>query len=551
MTDQVSFIPLGGIGDVTRNMYLYEYQDQILIVDCGLGFPDETMIGVDLLLPDISYLLQTKRKIAGMLLTHGHEDHIGALPFLLPQLPKFPVYATPFTASLANEKLKDFGLSQIVQTVFFDKPRVSLGAFSAEFIHVTHSVPDTSHIFIQTPVGNFYHGSDFKFDETPYSGKVTDYEKIKQVGQKGVLCLLSDCLGAEKKGRTKSEIDIIQEFEQEMARCRGKFIVTTFSSHIARINQVIDAAKKNERKVCFVGRSLVKAKEVARRLGYLQLDPHMDLELSDIHNYTDDQLVFIIAGSQGQENSGMVRVVNGEHKDVKLGPSDTVVFSSDPIPGSEVSVFELIDSLARKDVRVIYTDINENLHVSGHGSAEELSALIDLTKPKKLIPIGGNFRHMAAYRMLAQDKGYSRKDILLLEDGEEVVFTPKDTRFDRTLPIKLVYVDEISGEEMEHFVFRDRQKLSEGGIIIVVCEIDATTGQLVEKPEIVTRGFVTETSQKIVKKIFQDLTLALASKKGRVTNWVYVRKMIENIAERRIFKELRRRPLVLPVVIEV
>ena len=257
MNNQLSFIPLSGIGDVTRNMYLYEYNDQILIVDCGLGFADETMLGVDLLLPDISYLLHTKKKIVGMLLTHGHEDHIGALPFLLPQLPDFPIFGTPLTAAFANAKLKDFNAQKRVQTVKFTDAEISLGSFRFSFIPVTHSVSDTSHIFIKTPVGNFYHGSDFKFDDTPYDGKVSDYAKIAELSKSGVLCLLSDCLGAERKGRTATDKGIAENFFNEMRDCKGKFIVTTYSSNISRLNQIIDASIRNGRRVCFVGRSLL------------------------------------------------------------------------------------------------------------------------------------------------------------------------------------------------------------------------------------------------------------------------------------------------------
>ena len=345
---RLSFIPLGGIGDVTKNMYLYEYNDQILIVDCGLGFADETMLGVDLLLPDISYLVKTKKKIIGMLLTHGHEDHIGALPFILPQLPSFPIFASPFTAALANEKLKEFKLPNRVQEVSFEKSDVHLGVFSASFIRVTHSVPDTSHIFIQTPVGNFYHGSDFKFDDTPADGKKSDYEKIAKLASRGVLCLLSDCLGAESKGRIPTELTIEVAFNREIQNCPGKFIVTTYSSNIARLNQIVAVSQKAGRKVCFLGRSLKKTKDVALERGYMKLSAHLELEVDQIKQYPDNKLTLVVAGSQGQEESAMARIANGEHREVKLNPQDVVIFSADPIPGNEVLVYELIDTITKK-----------------------------------------------------------------------------------------------------------------------------------------------------------------------------------------------------------
>lgn len=556
MQNQLSFIPLGGIGDVTRNMYVYEYNNEVLIVDCGLGFADETMLGVDLLLPDISYLLQAKKRIVGMLLTHGHEDHIGALPFLLPQLysvnkQPFPVFGTPFTAVLANEKLKEFGSKPWVKSVTFDRGQVSLGSFRASFIHVTHSVPDTSHIFLETPVGNIYHGSDFKFDDTPVFGEKSDYDQIAALSSKGVLCLLSDCLGSERKGRVATEIGLMEGFERELRACNGKFIVTTFSSNIGRINQIIAASEKVGRKVVFIGRSLIKAKEVAAKIGYLQMKSVSEVALDQIKNYPDKALTLIIAGSQGQENSAMARIANREHREVKLSQGDTVIFSSDPIPGNEVMINELVDTIAKNGSRVLYSGVTKEFHVSGHGSLDELSQLISLVKPKNLIPIGGNFRHMVAYQNLAESLGYKRSNILLLEDGKEVLLSQNMIKLGRTVPVKNVYVDEISGEEIESMVLRDRQKLSEGGIVIILCQVDSANGQLLGKPEVIARGFPPDDSKRLEVKLTPEIRRALLRRKGRVTNWVYIRNLVGEISERRIFKDLKRRPLVLPVVIEV
>src|SRR3990172_1889340 len=554
MHNQLSFIPLGGIGNVTKNMYLYEYNDQILIVDCGLGFADETMLGVDLLLPDISYLLnsakQNKKRIVGMLLTHGHEDHIGALPFLLPQLPHFPIFATPLTAAFANAKLKDFKAQKRVQTVKFNEPEKSIGSFRFSFIPVTHSVSDTSHIFIKTPVGNFYHGSDFKFDDTPSDGKKSDYAKISQLASQGTMCLLSDCLGAERAGRTQSDIGLLEHFNREMRECKGKFIVTTYSSNIARLNQIIKASVDNGRRICFVGRSLIRNREVAGDLGYLNLKKDIEVEIDNLKNHADNKLTLIVAGSQGQENSALTRIANGEHRDVKLREEDVIVFSSDPIPGNETSVYELVDTLAKRGVKVIYSPVSKDFHVSGHGSLDELEQLIKLVRPKKLIPIGGQYRHMFAYRKLAEKLGYHKNDIFLLEDGQELLFVDGQVKLGRTIPTKNVYVDEISGEELESFVLRDRQKLSEAGIIIVLAEIDSATGQLLGAPDIIVRGFLYDIKH-LSSKLSQDMHKALNPRKARVTNWIYMRKLIGEVAERRIFKDLRRRPLVLPVVIEV
>ncbi len=552
--DTLSIIPLGGIGDVTRNLYIYEYKNQMLIVDCGLGFADETMLGVDLLLPDISYITSNKKNIVGMVFSHGHEDHIGALPFLMSQLlykNKFPLYATPLTASFANEKLKEFSMGSVqVQTIPFDNPKISLGPFSVEFIRVTHSIPDTSHIFIQTPVGNFYHGSDFKFEETPWDKHPTDFNSIERAGSKGVLCLLSDCLGSERSHPLPSEQIIFNNLKEQIGLSEGKCIITTYSSHISRLNQIIQAAVENNRKVCFVGRSLLKAVDVGRKLGYLKLEAHNEVTLESIKNYTDKQLVLVVAGSQGQENSAMSRIVDGVHREIKLSYNDTVIFSSDPIPGNEVLVNAVVDSIAKKGIKVVYSGLYEGFHVSGHGGADDLSRLIDLVKPKTVLPIGGNFRHMAAYKHIAKQKGYKDSDILLLEDGQEVVFSSQGAKLGRKIPVKSVYVDEISGEKLESFVLRDRQKLSESGIVVVMAEIEAQTGQLADNPDVIARGFTAD-GKKLSGVIGKQLRDGLKNRKGMVTNWPYMRKLVTEISQRVLFKQLRRQPLIIPVVIEV
>jgi len=551
MNNHVSFIPLGGVGDVTKNMYLYEYNDQILIVDCGLGFADETMLGVDLLLPDISYLLKTKKRIVGMVLTHGHEDHIGALPFILPSLPSFPVYATALTAAFANEKLIDFGERQRVKTVKFGEEDIRLGDFIISFIRVTHSIPDTAHIFIKTPVGNFYHASDFKFDLTPFDGNKTDFAKISEVSKQGVMCLMSDCLGAEREGHTPSERILSENIEQEIRGCRGKFILTTYSSNISRLNQAIVAARKLDRKVCFVGRSLIKASKIAQKLGYMTLEKGMEIKLEDIKNCNDHELLLFVAGSQGQENSALSRVVNGEHREVKISPNDVIVFSSDPIPGNEVSINSLIDSISKKGIKVIYSKNNDDFHVSGHASAEDLMLMITLANPRNILPIGGTFRHMAAYKDLAERLGFEKNQIFLIEDGQEVVFSKDKGFLGKKIELGSVYVDEISEEVVEHFVIRDRQKISKDGVVIVMVEVDTQNGQIVGAPNIIARGLSHKDSVIISKKLKKELTSILALRRGRVTDWVYIRKRIGETSELSIFRALHRRPLVLPVVIEV
>lgn len=559
--ENVKFLSLGGAEDVTRNMYLYEYKDQILIVDCGLGFPDETMLGVDLLLPDITYLLRAcmpegraKKKIAGMVLTHGHEDHIGGLPYILPQLPSFPIYGSPLTAVLANEKLAEFNAQPVVQTVTSANDNIQIGDFKITFIHVTHSIPDATHLFIETPPGNFYHGADYKFDLTPADRKRTDFLKIAQAAQKGITALLSDCLGADRPGFTPSEEMLTQNFEKTMRECQGKVIITTNASNVSRLNQAIAAAEKLNRKVCFAGRSIIKAKQLAQKLGYLHIKRGTEIQIAALSQYKSNQVMLLVAGSQGQENSAMTRIAEGEHKEIRLQPNDMVILSADPIPGNELAVSSLVDAIAKKGATVIYSDIaSGSFHVSGHGSSGDHMLLISLTQPKFLLPIGGTYRHMIAYRDLCEKMNYKRNQIFLIENGQEVVFTAHQAKIGKKIEVKNVYVDEVSGEELESYVVRDRERLAQEGVLILLVEINSSNSQLASKPEVIMRGTSLSESSKadLTKFLQKDIARVLSNQKGHVTNWAYLRRIIGDEAERHLFKKFHSRPLVLPIVIEV
>src|SRR5437879_2557587 len=558
--ETLTFLSLGGAEDVTRNMYIYEYQNQMLIVDCGLGFPDETMLGVDLLQPDISYLLhacmpegKAKKKIVAMLLTHGHEDHIGGLPFILPQSPSFPLYGSPVTAALANEKLTEFNTKLVVQTVQFTDGNIQIGDFKITFIHVTHSIPDATHLFIETPAGNFYHGADYKFDLTPADQKRAEFPKIAQAAQKGITALLSDCLGAERPGFTPSEEMLTQNFEKTMRESKGKVFITTNSSNVSRLNQAIEAAEKLNRKVCFVGRSIVKAKQIAQKLGYLHIKRGTEIQIDALSHYKSNQVMLLVAGSQGQENSAMTRIAEGEHKDIRLQPDDMVILSADPIPGNELAVSSLVDAIAKKGATVMYSDIaSGSFHVSGHGSSGDHMLLISLTRPKFLLPISGTFRHMIAYRTLGEKMNYKRNQIFLIENGQEVVFTAQQAKIGKKFEVKKVYVDEVSGEELESYVIRDRERLAQEGVLILLVEINASNSQLARKPEVITRGTSLSESKEDLAKILQkEIAKALSNQKGTLTNRVYVRRIVGDVAERYIFKKFHSQPLVLPVVIEV
>lgn len=552
INNSLTLLPLGGIGNVTKNMYLYIYGDEILIVDCGMGFPDSSTPGVDFLIPDITHLkklLSQGKKIVGLLLTHGHEDHIGGVPFVLDQLPKFPIYASPLTTAFVNEKLRDFGLDARAVEVKFKKD-FRLGAFTVRFLHITHSVLDTANIFIKTPVGNFYHGSDYKFDLTPPDGKPSDIHGIAATSQEGVLCMLSDSLGAEREGHSKSERKITDSFEAEFRRTKGKVFVSTYSSNISRMNQAIEVALKFNRKVCFIGRSFTKARDLGRQLGYMKLPQNMEIKSQQAMQMDPSKVMILIPGSQAQEESALVRVANDNDKDLRIDKNDTVIFSADPIPGNEVNIYSLIDLISKKGARVIHSDMSDEFHVSGHGSQNDIKLLATLTRPKYAFPIGGNYRHMLAFKGLMRDLGMRDQDVVLPEYGQEVIFTQSGFKYGAKIPLATVYVDEITGEEMEKFVLLDRQKISKEGIMIVVVEIEGGSGKVVSTPDVIARGFLFPEKDSFAKKLEEELIETLSEKMGKNANFNVYRKMIQRTTENLLYR-MKREPLVIPIVIEV
>lgn len=551
LQNSVTILPLGGIGSVTKNMYLYIYGNEILIVDCGMGFPDASTPGVDFLIPDITHLkklVSQGKKIVGLLLTHGHEDHIGGVPFVLDQLPPFPIYATPLTTAFTNEKLKDFGLNQRVVEVKFKKDFM-LGSFTVRFLHITHSVMDTSNIFIKTPVGNFYHGSDYKFDLTPPDDKPSDIHGIADTGREGVLCLLSDSLGAEREGHSKSERKISDSFESEFRRTKGRVFVSTYSSNISRMNQAIEAAIKFNRKICFIGRSFTKARDIGRQLGYMKYPANMEIKTQQAGTMDPSKVMILIPGSQAQEESALVRVANDNDRDLRIDKNDTVIFSADPIPGNEVNIYSLIDTISKKGARVIHSDMSDEFHVSGHGSQNDIKLLATLTQPKYALPIGGNFRHMIAFKEIMKQLGMREQDVVLPEYGQEIVFTKSGYRYGAKIPLATVYVDEITGEEMEKFVLLDRQKIIKEGIMIVMVELEGESGKILSEPDIIVRGVAFPEKEGFIKKLNDELGKTLGQKTGK-TNPAMYRKAIQRATENLLYR-MKREPLVIPVVIEV
>ena len=544
------FIPIGGIGGVTKNMYVYEYQDQILVVDCGIGFPDATMLGVDLLIPDVAYLEARRDKIVGMVLTHGHDDHIAGLPYILPNLGNIPIYGSKLTIGFAKERLADFSVSANMQLLPDDQP-VRLGVFSIEAVRVTHSVPDARHLAITTPEGVMYHGSDFKFDLAPVDGILPEFQKMAVMGKHGVLCLLSDCLRSEKQGWSLSESILEQTFEREIRDARGKFIVTAMSSNVHRIQQAIDVAARHGRKIALVGRSIESNVMTAVRLGLMRLPEKMMIKKQRIKHLRPAEVCVIIAGSQGQPGSSLVRAVEEEHDFVTINPEDKVVFSTEPIPGSENAVYATIDSLSKQGVDVAYSDVDDALHVSGHGYSGEQKLLMALLKPKYLIPIGGTFRHMVQYRKLAAEMGYSQDQVMLLCDGQVVEFDQGRVRKAEVVPLRNVMVDGLGIGDVGKIVLRDRKTMSKEGIVIVVVPVSQQTGQMGGEVEVISRGFVfMKESQELVEQIKEKVKLSLPTK-GTVTDWQGVRKNIEERLGEFLYKETGRSPLILTVVMEV
>lgn len=555
--DALRIIPIGGIGNVTKNMYVYEYRydgavKDILLVDCGIGFPEPEMYGVDLLLPDIRYVERNRDKIRGLVFTHGHDDHIGGISYLLPRLGAIPMWAPTLAAAFANVKLKEANLKRQVTPVRFDET-LRIGPFTVSFIRVTHSVPDTSHLVIKTPVGVMYHGSDFKFDMDPLDGKKSELEKITKVGREGVLCLLTDCLGSERPGFTPSEQIIGETINKELANCPGRLIFTTQSSNISRIALAVELAIKAGRKVTFLGRSIDKNVEAAVKLGYMRMNADHVVRDRDLKRIPPQKQFLVAAGAQGQPGSALSRMANEAHSFATIGEGDTVVFSADPIPGNEHAVGVLIDEIYRLGARVAYSDIMEDLHVSGHGSQADLMLLLSAVGPTYILPIGGTYRHMMQYRRLAQDVGYEKRSVLIPEEGDVLEFrVGAPPRVVETLELENVMVDGLGIGDVGHVVLRDRQTIATEGIVVVILPIQKSTGRVTGRPDIVSRGFVyMKGSGNLLEEAKRVIAQSLRLKKGRIIDWQYVRRHVEEDLAGYLLKKTGRRPLIVPVIVEV
>lgn len=555
--DSIRLFPIGGAGNVTKNMYVYEYRmdgklRDILLVDCGIGFPTPEMFGVDLVIPDVRYLEDKKQYIRGLVFTHGHDDHIGGISYLYSKLGNIPMWGTTLTAALVNVKLKEVKTLNKAQGVSFDES-LTIGPFKVSFVRVTHSIPDASNLIIETPIGIFYHGSDFKFDFSPLDNKLSELEKITAVGKKGVLCMLTDCLGSERRGFTVSEQVVGETLEKELQHATGKVLYTTQSSNLSRIQLAIDIAVKHGRQVALFGRSIDKNVEEAVNIGYMKVPREQMIRDQDLKRLPPQKQFLIVAGSQGQPASALSRIANDSHRLVSIHEGDTVIFSADAIPGNESNVEHLIEQLYRKGARVSYSDIMEDLHVSGHGSQGDLMLMAATVGPKYIIPMGGTYKHMVQYRRLVQDIGYKKKHVLLLEEGQIVEFrenTPP--KVVEKFELENVMIDGLGIGDVGTVVLRDRQQIATEGIVVIVIPVEEATGKVTSDPDIISRGFVyTKESGELLHKIKLATIKSLKLKKGRIIDWQFVRKQVGENVGKLIGKETARYPLIVPVIVEV
>lgn len=548
MSDKLLLIPLGGMGEIGKNMYVYQYGDEIVVIDSGLKFPEDEMFGVDYVIPNITYLLENQAKVKAIFLTHGHEDHIGALPYVLKQL-QVPVYGTRLTIGLLKIKLDEHNIDAVLREVHAGED-VRIGGFQITCFHVNHSIPDSLGLAIKTPVGTILHTGDFKLDQTPVDGKVTDYFTLTRLGNEGVLGMLSDSTNAHRPGYTKSERDVGKVFEDIFAKAKGRIIVATFASNIHRIQQVFDTAVRYRRKVAVVGRSMISNVETATELGYLNYPDSAYIEIEELESLAADRIVIVSTGSQGEPLSGLTRMASGSHPRINIVPGDTVIFSSTPVPGNEKLVSKVIDSLSKAGARVIYQGIAD-VHVSGHASREELKILINMTRPKFMVPCHGEYRHQAAFSDLAQLMGYDPSAVLSVENGQVVEFTKESARVVGTVPAGSVLVDGIGVGDVGNVVLRDRQQLAADGVMVVAATVDRSARKVIAGPDIISRGFVyVKESEGLLSQAELNVSVALHKALQESTDWVALRNAIREPLANFLYEKTRRRPMILPVLLE-
>ncbi len=541
-------IPLGGLGEIGKNMMLLDYDGDVIAVDAGLMFPEEEMLGVDLVIPDISYLLENNRRFHGFFITHGHEDHTGALPYVLPQI-SGPIFCTPLTEGLISVKLKEHHVDGDLRTVH-PGDAIQAGPFTVEFFTVAHSVPDSCGVAIRTPFGTIVHTGDFKLDHTPVMAQPTDLARLAQYGQEGVLLLFSDSTYVEMPGYTPSEQVVGRSLNAIMAAAEGRVIVATFASLIARVQQVIDAALANGRRVFVTGRSMLANVHMAIERGYLSVPEGMLVGVRELPRVPHNELAVITTGSQGEPTSALTRMANRDHQHIQIVEGDTVVLSATAIPGNEALVYRTVDNLFRLGARVLYNRIAD-VHVRGHAAQEELKVILSLVKPKYFVPVHGEYRHLVLHARLAEEVVVEAGNAFVLVDGDVLEVDERGARVTGSIPADYVYVDGLGVGDVDHVILRDRRHLATDGMVVVILAVDKRTGRISGVPEIVSRGFIdTEWSDDLLERTQQVVVRSLEGA-DHIAEWGVVNQTVKDAIAKFLYDETRRRPMVLPVAVEV
>lgn len=549
--EKLKIIPLGGILEIGKNITVFEYKNDIILVDCGLGFPEDDMLGVDLVIPDITYLEKNKEKIKGLVITHGHEDHIGGIPYLLKQI-NVPIYATKFTAGLIEHKLEEHKLLRSTKMKIVNPGQtISLGCMKVEFIRTTHSIPDACSLAIHTPVGVVVHTGDFKVDYTPIDGEHIDLGRLAALGNKGVLALMSDSTNAERKGYTMSESTVGDIFDKLFLNCTKRIVVATFSSNVHRVQQIVNAAIANKRKIAVCGRSMINTIETARKFGYITAPDNVFIDIDQIKAYPDESLVIITTGSQGETMSALTRMANGDHRKVEITPNDLIIISANPIPGNEKYVSKVVDDLMSIGAEVVYSAL-QDVHVSGHACQEEQKLILSLVKPKFFIPVHGEYRQLIAHAETAKEVGISPENIYITSNGRVLELNEYEAKFTGTVPSGKILVDGLGVGDVGNIVLKDRQKLSQDGLIIVVLTMDSN-GMVIAGPDVITRGFVyvreSENLMEEIKKVLRK-EIVKCEEKG-ISDWASIKSILRESLHDYIYKKTKRDPMILPIIMEI
>ena len=551
MASKLKIIPLGGLGEIGKNLTVYEYGKDMIVVDCGMGFPDEDMYGIDVVIPDISYLEANASRIRGIFLTHGHEDHIGAVPYVMQKINP-PVYTTRLTAALVELKLEEHKLSKVKMTTVNAGETVKAGCFAVEFIHTNHSIADAVSFAIHTPIGTLVHTGDFKIDVTPIQGGMADIARLGELGKKGVLALLSDSTNVERPGHSDSESKVGKKFDELFKECEARIIVTTFASNVDRIQQIINYAAKYKRKVGITGRSMENIMKVSTELGYMNVPDGVLVSMDKIKSVPKNKTVIITTGSQGEEMSALYRMAFSGHRQVEIVPGDRIIISASAIPGNELMITKVIDELFAKGAEVIY-DRASNLHVSGHACQEELKMMIALTKPKYFIPLHGETRMLFKHAEIARSMGVEPKNVIVSGIGHVIELTGKSIKENGTVQAGQVLVDGSGVGDVGSVVLRDRKHLADEGMIVVIITMSSEDGSVISEPEIITRGFIyVKESDDLMEELRRVVDESLVScSSHRISDWSSIKGKVKNNLSGYLYKHTRRSPMILPVIIEI